>query len=187
MNEMLALLGRRRSVGPARLAEPAPDRAQIQTLLTLASRVPDHGRLAPWRFIVLSGDARLTIGKVISAAFLADNPDADEERKAHEAKRLNHAPLVIGVVSRAGSHPKIPEWEQILSAGAVCMTLSIAANAMGFACSWLTEWYSFDRRVLDALGLAPTERLAGFVHIGTPIEAPQERPRPNLDQIVTWL
>ena len=149
--------------------------------------MPDHGRLVPWRFIVIEGEARRRIGEAIAAAFRADQPEADAEKVALERGRLARAPLVVAVVSRARPHVKIPDWEQVLSAGAVCMNLLNAATAMGFGASWITEWYAFDRRVLDALGLEPDERIAGFVHIGTPLEKPVERPRPDLADIVTRL
>ena len=187
MTATLDLLKTRRSVPPALLDEPGPDRAQLDTILTAAARVPDHGKLAPWRFIVIAGDARAKVGEVIAAAFAADNPDAGPERLAQERARLTHAPVAIAVVSRAGPHVKIPEWEQVLSAGAVSMNLVVAANAMGYATSWLTEWHAYDRRVLDALGLAPQERLAGYVHIGRGREIPSDRPRPDLADIVTTL
>jgi len=187
MTATLDLLKTRRSVPPALLDEPGPDRAQLDTFLSAASRVPDHGKLAPWRFIVIAGEARARVGEIIAAAFAADNPGAAPERLAQERARLSHAPVVVAVVSRAGPHVKIPEWEQVLSAGAATMNLVIAANAAGFATSWLTEWFAYDRRVLDALGLAPTEKLAGFVHIGRAREVPSDRPRPALDEIVTYL
>jgi nitroreductase len=187
MNESLELLRTRRSIAPHLLAEPGPTAEQLDLLLTIAARVPDHGRLVPWRFIVLEGEARHRIGEVIAAAYRADEPAADETKVAAERERLARAPLVIAVVSRARPHVKIPEWEQTLSAGAVCMNLVIAAKAMGFGTSWLTEWYGFDRRVLDALGLDPDENLAGFVHIGRPTAPPVERPRPVLAEIVTRL
>jgi nitroreductase len=187
MNETLELLRTRRSVAPAFLGEPGPTATELDTLLTIAARVPDHGRLVPWRFVILEGEARHRIGNAIAAAFQADNPGCGEDRIAVEQGRLAHAPVVIAVVSRAAPHVKIPEWEQLLSTGAVAMSLVIAANAMGFATSWLTEWFSFDRRVLDALGLSAHERLAGFVHIGTARQAPVERPRPDLADIVTRL
>jgi nitroreductase len=187
MNETLELLRRRRSVSPRMLGEPGPSADEIEALLTTAIRVPDHGRLAPWRFIVLQGEARGRVGETIAAAFRGDQPDAPEDKVTMERDRLSRAPVVIAVVSRAQPHVKIPDWEQVLSAGAVCMTLVIAANAMGYGTSWLTEWYAFDRRVLDVLGLAPGERIAGFVHIGTPKEAPAERPRPALADLVTRL
>jgi nitroreductase len=187
MNETLALLQRRRSVAAHRLAEPGPGPEALETLLTIAARVPDHGRLVPWRFIVIEGAARHTIGEVISTAFHADQPEADAEKIATERNRLARAPLVIAVVSRAKPHVKIPEWEQALSAGAVCMNLLTAATALGFGATWITEWYAFDRRVLDAMGLASDERIAGFIHIGTPTEPSAERPRPALSDIVTRL
>jgi nitroreductase len=187
MNESLDRLTTRRSVAAHLLGEPAPSAAEIETLLTIASRVPDHGRLAPWRFIVIEGEARHRVGETIAAAFAADNRGADPEKLAAERNRLARAPLVIAVVSRAQPHVKIPEWEQVLSAGAACMNLLHAAQALGYGATWITEWIAFDRRVLDALGLAPHERIAGFVHIGTRLEAPVDRARPALADIVTRL
>ncbi|MDB5592767.1 nitroreductase [Enterovirga sp.] len=187
MNDPLDLLRSRRSVAPHLLTGPGPGEAELETLLTVASRVPDHGRLAPWRFLVIAGEARHRIGETIAAVYMADEPGAAPERVLGERNRLARAPLVIGVVSRARPHAKIPEWEQVLSAGAVCMNLVVAANAMGFATSWLTEWYASDRRVLDALGLEPDETMAGFIHIGRASERPADRPRPELADIVTRL
>jgi nitroreductase len=185
MTSTIDLLSVRRSVGPNFLTVPGPSQAQLDTLLRIASRVPDHGKLAPWRFIVFEGEARDKAGEVIAALFAKDNPDAPESRIAAERSRLSRAPLVIGVVSRAAAHPKIPDWEQVLSAGAVCMNLVTAASAQGFSASWLTEWYAYDRRVLAAFGLSPQERMAGFVHIGTAASPSPDRPRPALEEIVT--
>lgn len=187
MPDALDLLRTRRSIRPIDLDGPAPAAAEIETLLTIASRVPDHGKLVPWRFIVFEGDARLAAGEAIAAAFQADHPQARPEEVTFERQRLARAPLVIAVVSRAGPHVKIPEWEQVLSAGAAAMNLVIAAHALGYAAKWITEWYAYDRRVLDALGLAPHERIAGFIHIGRagPGSASPDRPRPALDDIVT--
>jgi nitroreductase len=187
MNECVTLLQQRRSVAAHLLGDPGPDAAQVDALLTMASRVPDHGRLVPWRFLVIEGEARHRIGETIAAAFRADQPDADEQKLALERNRLARAPVVIAVVSRARPHVKIPDWEQVLSAGAVCMNLLNAVAAMGFGGTWITEWYAFDRRILDSLGLSPDERIAGFVHIGTPREKPADRPRPALADIVTRL
>src|SRR5665647_2900871 len=167
MPDALQLLKTRRSVKPMELTGPGPSKPEIDTLLAIASRVPDHGKLAPWRFIVFEGDARIAAGAVIAAAFTADRADATPEQIEFERKRLARAPLVIAVVSRAGAHVKIPEWEQELSAGASAMSLVFAAHAMGYAASWITEWYAYDRPVLDALGLAANERVAGFA--GVPI------------------
>jgi nitroreductase len=181
----ITLLRTRRSVKPNELAAPGPSPAEIETLLTIASRVPDHGKLVPWRIIVFEGDGRLKAGAAVATAFLAKYPDAQPDQVEFERKRFARAPLVIAVVSRAAPHVKIPEWEQVLSAGAVATSLVIAAHALGFAATWITEWYAYDRAVLDALGLAPHEKIAGFVHIGRPLQAPEDRPRPALADIVT--
>ena len=185
MPDALALLTTRRSFKAAELTGPAPSAAEIDTLLTIASRVPDHGKLTPWRFIVFEGDARQAAGAAIAAAFRAKYPDAKPELVDAERERLARAPLVVAVVSRAGPHVKIPEWEQVLSAGAAAMNLVLAAHALGYGASWITEWYAYDRGVLDALGLAAHERIAGFIHIGRPPGPPDDRPRPPLDEIAT--
>ncbi len=185
INPMLELLKTRRSVAVLAMQGPAPDAGQLQDLLTVASRVPDHGKLAPWRFIVFEGAARERAGEIIAAEFVKRNPGAEAQQIEIERKRFMHAPVVIGVVSRAGAHPKIPEWEQVLSAGAVCMNLEVAAHAMGFVSCWLTQWYSYDDNVMAAFGLKPGEKIAGFVHIGRKDGAVEDRPRPALADIVT--
>jgi nitroreductase len=185
MSDALKLLTTRRSFKPVELSGPAPSSAEIDTLLTVASRVPDHGKLAPWRFIVFEGDARQKAGDAIVAAFKSKYPESKPEQIDAERGRLARAPLVIAVVSRAGHHVKIPEWEQVLSAGAAAMNLVLAAHALGYGATWITEWYAYDRSVLDAFGLAPNERIAGFVHIGRPPGVPEDRPRPPLSEIAT--
>jgi nitroreductase len=185
MPDAIKLLTTRRSFKPVELQGPAPSPSELDTLLTVASRVPDHGKLAPWRFIVFEGAARQKAGDAIAAAFKVKYPDAKPEQIEAERGRLMRAPLVVAVVSRAGPHVKIPEWEQVLSAGAAAMNLVLAAHALGYGASWITEWYAYDRGVLDALGLAPHERIAGFVHIGHPPGVPEDRPRPPLGEIAT--
>jgi nitroreductase len=185
LSSPVELLRTRRSLKPVELAGPGPSPTDVETLLTIASRVPDHGKLAPWRFIVFEGEARLRAGDAITAAFVAKYPDSKPEHIDFERRRLARAPLVIAVVSRAAPHAKIPEWEQLLSSGAAAMNLVTAAHALGFAATWITEWYAYDRGVLDAFGLAPHEKIAGFVHIGRPTQAPEDRPRPALADIVT--
>ncbi|MEE1658139.1 nitroreductase [Microvirga sp. CF3062] len=185
MNDSLSRLLQRRSVPARWLGEPGPSEQEVETLLKVASRVPDHGKLVPWRFILIQGDARQRLGAVLATAFQADNPEAGEDKLAVERERFAQAPLVVAVVSRVVPHVKIPEWEQVLSAGAVCMNLLNAAMFLGYGASWLTGWAAFDRRVLDALGLNPNERIAGFIHIGTAKETPADRDRPSLDDIVT--
>ena len=185
MIDALQMLKTRRSVKPMELRAPGPSPAEIETILAVASRVPDHGKLAPWRFIVFEGKARQSAGEKISAVYATTNPEATAEQIAFERNRLARAPLVIAVVSRAAPHVKIPEWEQQLSAGAATMNLVHAAYALGYAASWITEWYAYDRRVLDALGFKPDEKVAGFVHIGRPAKPPDDRERPKLTDIVT--
>jgi nitroreductase len=185
MPEALDLLKTRRSVKPIELSGPGPSAAELDAILTIASRVPDHGKLTPWRFIVFDGEARLKAGSAIEATFKADNPAATAGQIAFERNRLARAPLVVAVVSRAAPHVKIPEWEQVLSAGAAAMSLVLAAHALGYGANWITEWYAYDRAVLDALGLKDNEKIAGFVHIGTAAHAPEDRPRPPLTEIAT--
>lgn len=183
--DMLELMAGRRSVPPQNMQGPGPSADEIGRMLTLASRVPDHGKLARWRFILFEGAARDRAGEVIAAAYAAGHPDAGAEALAFEAGRLSRAPLVIGVVGRPGPHPKIPEWEQMMTLGAVCMALTLAAQGMGYATCWLTEWYSYDRRVLDRLGLQPQERMAGFLHIGRSDLKPADRERPDVPAMTT--
>jgi len=183
--DTIELLLKRRSTKAAMLAEPGPSAQRLETILTAAARVPDHKKLEPWRFIVFEGDARRKAGAKIAEVFKLNRPDATADQVEMESKRLARAPLVIAVVSRAGPHVKIPEWEQVLSAGAAAMNLVTAAHALGYAANWITEWYAYDRRVLDALGLAANEKIAGFVHIGRAARPPEERPRPPLSEIVS--
>ncbi len=184
MNDTIALLKRRRSAPPALMSGPGPTPEELETILAVASRVPDHGKLAPWRFIVFEGGARERAGRIAETIRLEDEPGLDDKAKAEERGRFARAPLVIAVVSRAGPHVKIPEWEQVLSSGAVCMTTIVAARALGFSATWLTEWPAYDARFRGAIGLAEHERIAGFLHIG---RAPtiEDRVRPALADIVT--
>jgi nitroreductase len=185
MSRALDLLKTRRSVKPMELNGPGPSADELGAMLTIASRVPDHGKLVPWRFIVFEGDARTRAGEKLAELFRATHPDATAEQVEFERNRLARAPLVVAVVSRAAPHVKIPEWEQVLSAGAAAMSLVLAAHAHGYAANWITEWYAYDRQALAALGVAENERVAGFVHIGRPARPPEDRPRPPLSDIVS--
>jgi nitroreductase len=185
MNPTIKLLESRRSAPPVALHGPGPGPQEIDELLRIAARVPDHGKLAPWRFIVFEGEARVRAGEIIADVYVKNHAGADAFSVEAERKRLSYAPLVIAVVSRAAPHVKIPEWEQVLSAGAVCMNLVVAANALGFATAWITEWYAYNRDVLAGLGLAAHEKIAGFVHIGRSAGPREDRQRPALDEIVT--
>lgn len=184
-NPALELMARRRSAPPLTMSGPGPDASELETLLNLAVRTPDHGKLAPWRFIVFEGDARTRAGALFAEVFAARHPGSTEDQLAIERKRFSHAPLVIGVISCAAPHAKIPEWEQVLSAGAVCMNLTHAASALGFVSAWLSQWVAYDRDVLNAFGLAADEKVAGFVHIGRRTSAVEDRPRPVLADVVT--
>lgn len=182
--ETLDLMRVRRSLAPHLMKGPGPTADELQQLLSIAARVPDHGKLAPWRFVIIEGEARDRLGAIAGDIFVKANPGADAERVALERGRFSRAPLVVAVISRAAEHPKIPVWEQQLSAGAVCMALTTASVAMGFVTAWLTEWMAYDRTFLRAFGLAEHEVVAGFVHIGRG-ERPEDRVRPVLDDIVT--
>jgi len=182
----LGLLLSRRSVKPIHMTVPGPSPSQLDTILTAAARVPDHKKLVPWRFVVFEGDARGQFGRVIAEACQAEDATPPSQvRLETERTRFLRAPTVVGVVSRVEQVAGAPEWEQVLSCGAACMNLSLAANAMGFGACWLTEWYSYSPRVIAAMKLAANERLAGFVYIGTATERQPERERPTLASIVT--
>jgi nitroreductase len=185
MPDAIDLLKTRRSIKPREMGGPGPSPAELETILTIGARVPDHGKLAPWRFIVFEGDARARAGEVIAKVFARKNPQAASPDIEVEKRRLTDAPLVIAVVSFTRPHPKVPPWEQELSAGASAMNIVNAATALGYGANWLTGWFAFDRDVLEGLGLKPDEKLAGFIHIGTPSKPSEDRPRPALSDIVT--
>ncbi|MCD2182160.1 nitroreductase family protein [Rhizobium sp. GN54] len=184
---LIDYLSNRRSIPAFQMAAPGPERAEIEQMLRLASRVPDHGKLAPWRFIVYRGPERERISTELARIAIADRPDLSQEMVTVENTRLTRAPVVVAVVSTAAPHVKIPEWEQLMSAGAVCLNLLMAANAHGYASNWLTEWFAFDARAYPILGVKPGEKVAGFIHIGTAMVPPTERPRPDIKEIVSWV
>lgn len=179
--DTLALLARRRSASAQFLAAPAPSDQELAELLRLGARAPDHGKLFPWRFIVLKGEAKADYARKLEA-LAADQPAPDKARGV--LSKLTNPPLTVTVISRT-SECNIPEWEQILSAGAVCQNLLIAADAMGYGANWITDWYAYDERARALLGLTPEERIAGFIHLGTAAEPPLERARPQMETIVS--
>lgn len=174
--ETLTLLAQRRSSKVMHLAEPAPSSTEIDALITIAARVPDHGKLGPWRFVVFEGDARLRAGEALAQVIKSDE-GVDESRLEHARGLIARAPACVMVVSTAQPHKKIPEWEQLLSSAAAAFSLLIAAHAMGYGGCWLTEWPTYDARARAALGLAEHERIAGFVYLGAATERPIERVR----------
>lgn len=178
------LLARRSHPAPS-LGAPGPDAETLQRILTAAARVPDHGKLAPWRFVLYQGEDRVRIGGHLAALAETRFGPLDETRRTQELTRFTRAPLVVGVFSRAAVHPKIPVWEQELSAGAVCMNLVTAATAAGFGVQWVSEWIAYDAEAIAYLGGQPDEKVAGFVHIGTATQPPFERARPDLADIVS--
>jgi nitroreductase len=183
--DAIELLKSRRSMKPREMTGPGPSPAEIETILTIGARVPDHGKLTPWRFILFEGDARVRAGEIIAKVFAGKNPQASSAEIEIEKKRLTDAPLVIGVVSFTKPHPKVPPWEQELSAGASAMNIVTAATALGYGACWLTGWFAFDRDVLNGFGLKADEKLAGLIHIGTASKPSEDRPRPSLSEIVT--
>ncbi|MEF2073624.1 nitroreductase [Consotaella sp. CSK11QG-6] len=186
MSEILQTLGTRRSVPLPLMSAPGPDAAELEQILTIASRVPDHGKLAPWRFIVYRGEAAAAIGEALLAIVEGRDGDAITETRRHaERTRFTRAPVVVGVISTAKPHVKIPEWEQQLSGAAAAMNLTTAANALGYGTNWLTEWVAYDDEAKAVLGIAPDEKVIGFIHIGTRAEVIEDRPRPALADIVT--
>ena len=186
-NDPLDVLLTRRSVKAMDLQEPGPDDTTLQRILSAGLRVPDHGKLGPWRLIVFQGTARSRFGEVLKTRYRQLYADASDEQLEQQRARFERAPVVIAVVSVVRSGIKIPEWEQQLSAGAVCQNLLVAATLAGFRAQWLTEWYAFDAAIDEALELeAPHERIAGFIYVGSSASVPAERSRPTADTVVRY-
>jgi nitroreductase len=183
--ETVEFLTTRRSTVARMMDDPGPDDAELKKIMEAGMRVPDHGRMTPWRFIVIRGDARNTIGNVIADAYKKNNPDAIDEQVEMEQERLLRAPVVIAVVSRVQKEHKIPVWEQVLSSGAACQTMLIAAQSMGYAAQWLTEWYAYDAEVKKAVGAEVDDEIAGYIYLGTGMGELSDRARPDYDDIVS--
>ncbi len=175
----------RRSIHIRTMEGPGPDDAALKKILEAGMRVPDHGRLTPWRFLVIRGDARKTLGDRIGEIYRAKTPDAIDEQVEIERERLMRASIVVAVVSKVAKEHKIPVWEQVLSSGAACQNILIAALSMGYAAMWVTEWYSYNADFKAALGLAPDDQIAGFVYLGSEGGPVEERARPSYDDIVS--
>jgi len=180
----LSLLATRRSGKPRDLVAPGPDAAELGTILTIAARTPDHGKLAPWRFVVVAPEQRAKLAEVITTAYRAERPQAGATELASLVQFAEQAPTLVVVLSSPKTESHIPLWEQEMSAGAACMNLLHAAHALGYAGGWLTGWPSYSNAVRDAFGADP-ERIAGFMFLGTPSRQLDERPRPILENIVT--
>jgi nitroreductase len=184
--DAIDLLLTRRSGSAKAMTGPGPSAEQLETILKAAARVPDHGKLFPWRFIVFEGEGRARMGEILARSLKETDPGAaNEDRLAQERARFLRAPVVVGVISRTRESIPIPEWEQELSAGAVCQTMLIAAHALGFVANWLTEWCAFHPLVKERIGLKPGERVAGYIYIGHPAQPLEERVRPDMGKIVS--
>ncbi|PSH63126.1 nitroreductase family protein [Phyllobacterium sophorae] len=181
---VIEFLSTRSSTPISAIGLPAPSDGEIETMVRIASRVPDHGRLTPWRFIIYRGEAQEQVGKYLADLAEEREGPLTDQRREQELKRFARAPLVIGVIFAPVEH-HIPEWEQFLSSGAAAMKLCLAANALGYATNWISNWYSSDEKGRALLGLAPRERVAGFVHIGTCPQKVPERPRPEIKDILS--
>jgi nitroreductase len=175
----------RRSTPSRLLGEPGPTDEQLSAMLAAAVHVPDHGRLTPWRFLRIAGPARARLGDLLARRQLERDPQAPAAVVEKDRGRFSHAPLVLGVVASLTPGHKIPEQEQLLSAGCVCFSLLQAAAALGFGAQWLTGWAAYDPAIGAALGLGPHERIAGFIHIGRAAEPAPERPRPDPRQLLS--
>lgn len=184
--QALEFLLSRRSRPAKTLKAPAPDAEALTPILTAAARTPDHGKLEPWRFIVLQGDALQRLAAV--AVSRGQALGLDDEKTAKGRDQFANSPMCVAVIEVQKDAPKIPPLEQTYSAGAVCLALLNAALASGWGANWLSGWVSHDRGFMtEALGLAENERVAGFIHLGTESSTPPERPRPDLDAITTWV
>jgi len=181
----LSLLQTRKSASVKAMGGPGPTPEQLKTILEIAVRVPDHGKLTPWRLVLFEGEARRKFGELIKARWHALHPDHGEDSLAFQAGLFLRAPTVVVIVSKAGPHVKIPEWEQLLSAGAVTQNMLLAAAALGVGAQWNTDWIAYDAEIMKAMGLSETEKIVGVVYFGTPSAALEDRPRPDPESLIT--
>lgn len=182
----LKFLNDRRSVPSRQLGEPGPDAAELQALLQAAVRVPDHGKLVPWRVLLIRGDARRRLGELLARTTLANNPDAAPAVVDKDRERFNFAPLIVTVIARIDeTNSKVPAQEQLLSAGCVAYNLLLGAQQLGYGAQWLTGWAAYDPTIRTALGVKDDERVVGFIHIGTSREPAPERLRPDVAELVS--
>ena len=189
MNEITNFLKKRRSVTAKSMTAGHVSLDDLNEILDCGLRVPDHGALNPWKLNVIQGDAKKRIGaQIFAKQYKLLNPEASNEDLLYEENRLQRASIVIAVICTPVNHPKIPAWEMELSSGAVCSNLLIAAQSLGYAAQWLTEWYSYNQKMLKTLGGIPgKEQIAGFIYIGEKVAAPMERTRPDFETVVSYL
>jgi nitroreductase len=183
----LTLLSTRRSGKPRALVAPGPDAAEMRTILSIGMRTPDHGKLAPWRFVIVPEERRDAFAALLADAYARQRPDAGRLEREANAQFAHQAPALVVVLSKLDRSSAVPLWEQELSAGAACMNILHAAHALGYAGGWLTGWAAYDDAVRAAFG-GPDERIAGFLFLGTPGAELSERPRPDYDDVVSvWV
>jgi nitroreductase len=185
LSSPINFLKSRKSGSAKAMGGPGPDAAQIAEMLDIAVRVPDHGKLNPWRFILFEGAARAGIGEAFAARWKGLHPDHGEDSLVFQRGLFLRAPVVIAVVSTAAPHGKIPEWEQLLSSAAVSYNLVLAATAMGFHAQWQSDWVAYDVSATAAMGLQGSERVAGLIYIGTSTVPLEDRPRPDAQSLLT--
>ena len=184
LSSIPAYLASRRSGKPRDLGVPGPDMTQLREMVQIATRTPDHGKLAPWRFVIVPDDKREALAALLTKSYLAEKSEAGRLEIDAMVQFAHQAPALVVVLSSPNPQSKIPVWEQELSTGAAIMNLLHATHAMGFAGGWLTAWPSYNDDVRDAFG-TKDERIAGFVFIGTPTRPLDERPRPELDDVLS--
>jgi len=188
LSSPLTFLKTRKSGSAKALGLPGPNPGQISEILDIAVRVPDHGKLNPWRFVLFEGQTRADIGNAFAARWKVLHPEHGEESMTFQRGLFMRAPVLIVVVSTAAPHAKIPEWEQLMSSAAVCYNMVLAATAMGFDAQWQTDWVAYDPEAMAAMGLKGTERVSGIVYIGTTNAALEDRPRPDPQALLTrWV
>jgi nitroreductase len=189
MKNIIKFLQSRRSITAKNMIDHNINEDDLDTILNCGIRVPDHGALNPWKLIVIKNNARLRIGNdILAKEFKINNPEATEEELDYERKRFCRASVIIAVLFKPVSHPKIPLWEMELSSGAVCTTLLIAAQSLGYAAQWLTEWYAYSKTLIIELGGNPdTDKVAGFIYIGNKEKDPIERRRPKKENVIDFL
>lgn len=186
MTDLKTHLATRRSPAIPLLRAPAPEGAELDAIIEHGVRVPDHGKLAPWRLVLIRDAGAARLGRELAElAQRREDAPLSETRRIFEETRFVRAPLVIMVVSTAAPHFKIPEWEQVLSAGALALNLMHAVHAFGYAANWLTEWPAYDEEAKPILGLGPSERVVAFLYVGTQDGTMSERPRPKLSDFVS--
>lgn len=187
LNSTAALLATRRSAKARDMVAPGPDGAQLRQILEAAMRVPDHGKLNPWRFVIVEEHRRTAFADLLKDAYRAEKPEAGRLEIEAMDQFARQAPVMVAVLSTPAQNSKIPLWEQELSAGAACMNLLLASHALGFVGSWLTGWPAYNGQVLESLGGSPKDKIAGFLFLGSPSRPLDERPRPAYEAVVsTW-